>query len=56
MHKMMHEKHKRLEEVKADTATLQKVDDTINTHIMPCLVGVTSLAMKAGQLQPLLSQ
>lgn len=39
MHKMMHEKHRRNEEIKADTAALQKIEDTINTHIQPCLVG-----------------
>jgi hypothetical protein len=38
MHKMMLEKHKRSEEIKADQAALEKIDATISTHIQPCLV------------------
>ncbi|WIA31003.1 hypothetical protein OEZ86_001044 [Tetradesmus obliquus] len=37
MHKMMLEKHKRSEEIKADQAALDKIDTTISTHIQPCL-------------------
>jgi hypothetical protein len=38
MHKMLLEKHKRSEEIKADQAALDKIDATISTHIQPCLV------------------
>eukprot|EP00879_Flechtneria_rotunda_P031222 GHRR01034087.1.p1 GENE.GHRR01034087.1~~GHRR01034087.1.p1 ORF type:complete len:172 (+),score=67.05 GHRR01034087.1:182-697(+) len=37
MHKLMLEKHKRTEEVKADQAAVAKIDETIKTHIEPCL-------------------
>lgn len=38
MHKMLLEKHKRCEEIKADQAALDKIDATITTQIQPCLV------------------
>jgi len=38
MHKMMHEKHKRQEQIKADQAALERIDETIRTNIQPCLV------------------
>ncbi|KAF6256887.1 hypothetical protein COO60DRAFT_58208 [Scenedesmus sp. NREL 46B-D3] len=37
MHKMLLEKHKRCEEIKADQAALDKIDATITTQIQPCL-------------------
>jgi hypothetical protein len=38
MHKMMHEKHKRLEQIRADQAAVDRIDETIRTNIQPCLV------------------
>jgi hypothetical protein len=38
MHKMMQEKHRRSEEVKADQAAVNKIEETMQVHIQPCLV------------------
>jgi type IV secretory pathway VirB10-like protein len=38
MHKMMHEKHRRQEQIRADQAAMDRIDETIKTNIQPCLV------------------
>lgn len=38
MHKMMHEKHMRQEQIRADQAAVDRIDATIKTNIQPCLV------------------
>jgi hypothetical protein len=54
MHKMLLEKHKRSEEIKADQATLDKIDATISTHIQPCLVSAACWQHLAAQNTQLL--
>lgn len=52
MHKMMHEKHKRLEQIRADQAAVDRIDETIRTNIQPCLMSelTGAQARKAGRL------
>lgn len=38
MHKMMHEKHTRQEQIRANQAAIDRIDATIRTNIQPCLV------------------
>lgn len=38
MHKMMHEKHRRAEQIRADQAAMDRIDETIKSNIQPCLV------------------
>lgn len=40
MHGMLHEKHKRQEQIKADQAALDRIVETIRTNIQPCLVSL----------------
>lgn len=40
MHKMMHEKHVRHEQIRADQAAVDSIDATIKTNIQPCLVSM----------------
>jgi hypothetical protein len=38
MHGMLHERHRRQEEIKADQAAIERINETIRTNIRPCLV------------------
>eukprot|EP00775_Hariotina_reticulata_P009965 gene9965-10120_t len=56
MHKMMQEKHRRSEEVKADQAAVNKIEETMQTHIQPCLDRLNAEIQHKQELRDRVSQ
>lgn len=55
MHKMMWEKHERLEAIRADEAALAKLEEVIASHITPNLVRRAAAAAACQNMTPALA-